>query len=206
MITIVISAVSFSAALVISVITGTLLSGALPYLIEKLLKGFIEIFRGTPLLIQLFFIYYGLPSIGITMDSYTAAILGLSLHSGAYMSESVRASLMSVERGQYEAASSLGMNRMETLLHIIYPQAFRVAVPVMMNSFSALLKESSLVSVLAITELTRAGQLIYTRTYRPFEVYLTIGIIYFIMTYSLARLSRLLEKKLNRHMAVVVRQ
>ncbi|HPS87577.1 MAG TPA: amino acid ABC transporter permease [Spirochaetota bacterium] len=205
LITIVISAVSFLIALIISILTGTLLSGPLPFSIEKFLKGFIEIFRGTPLLIQLFFIYYGLPSIGITMDSYTAAVIGLSLHSGAYMSESVRASLMSVERGQYEAASSLGMNRMEILLHIIYPQAFRIALPVMMNSFSALLKESSLVSVLAITELTRAGQLIYTRTYRPFEVYITIGVIYFIMTYSVSRLSRVMERSLNRHKVVLAR-
>lgn len=199
LITVMISSVSFAFALVISIITGTLISGPLPLGARIFLKGFIEIFRGTPLLIQLFFIYYGLPSVGITMDCYTAAILGLSLHSGAYMSESFRASLMSVERGQYEGAASLGMNRLETLLHIIYPQAFRIAVPVIMNSFSALLKESSLVSVLAITELTRAGQLIYTRTYRPFEVYIAVGAIYFIMTYSVSRLSKIMEKKLQRH-------
>ena len=197
--TVYISFVSFVIALVIAIISGTLLAGKLPFPAEKFLRSFIEVFRGTPLLIQLFFIYYGLPSVGITMSSYTAAILGLSLHSGAYMSEIVRATLLSVDAGQHEAASSLGMRKFDVMLHIIYPQALIVAVPVIMNSFASLLKESSLVSVLAITEMTRAGQIIYTRTYRPFEVYITIGAIYLIMTYSVSRLSAAAEKRLNRH-------
>lgn len=161
------------------------------------LNTYIEIFRGTPLLIQLFFIYYGLPSIGITMGSYTAAILGLSLHSGAYMSEVIRAAILSIDKGQEEAAFSLGYTKIQGIIHIILPQAFRIALPTLMNSFSSLLKESSLVSVLAITELTRSGQLIYTRTSRPFEIYLTLGIFYFVMTYSVALISRGTEMKIN---------
>jgi amine acid ABC transporter, permease protein, 3-TM region, His/Glu/Gln/Arg/opine family len=197
-ITIKITVVSFLLAIVLAVIIGVLRSEKLPKPLELFLHFYIEIFRGSPLLIQLFFIYYGLPSIGITMGSFTAAVLGLALNGGAYMSEIVRAAIMSVDKGQEEAAFSLGMNKLERLFHIILPQAFRIAIPTLVNSFSAILKDTSLVSVLSITELTRSGQLIYTRTSRPFEIYLTLGILYFAMTYIIAFLSKGLEKRMNR--------
>jgi len=198
MVTIGITALSFVLALIIAFAVGTLRSESLPKPLSSFLRSYIEIFRGTPLLIQLFFIYYGLPSIGISMNGLTAAVLGLALNSGAYMSEVVRASVLSVDKGQKEAAMALGYSNFQSLRYIIYPQAIRVALPPLMNSFSNLLKESSLVSVLAITELTRSGQLIYTRTYRAFEIYLTLGALYFLMTYAVSIVSARLERRMNR--------
>lgn len=198
MVTIGITMGSFACALIIAFTVGTLRSEKLPKPLLSLLRAYIEIFRGTPLLIQLFFIYYGLPSIGISMNGMTAAVVGLALNSGAYMSEVVRASILSVDKGQKEAALALGYSNFQSLRYIIYPQAIRVALPPLMNSFSNLLKESSLVSVLAITELTRSGQLIYTRTYRAFEIYLTLGALYFLMTYAVSIVSARLERRMNR--------
>lgn len=198
LVTVKITLVSFTFSILLAFLIGTLRADKnTPKPVGVLLSFYIEIFRGTPLLIQLFFIYYGLPSIGICMSSYTAAILGLSLNSAAYMSEIVRSGLISVDKGQNEASFVLGYNKIQTLIYIIYPQAVRVAIPPLMNSFSTLLKDSSLVSVLAITELTRSAQLIYTRTYRAFEIYLAIGFIYFVMTYTVSFFSKKIEKKIN---------
>lgn len=197
-VTIKITLLSFIFAIIIAFVIGTLRSESLPKIIDFILYTYIEIFRGTPLLIQLFFIYYGLPSIGINISNTVAAILGLSLNSGAYMSEIIRASILSVDKGQKEAAFVLGYSKFKCFLHIIYPQAIRISIPTLMNSFSGLLKESSLISVLAINELTRCGNLIYTRTYRAFEIYLFLGVSYFIMTYIVSLISKTLEKKLNR--------
>jgi polar amino acid transport system permease protein len=117
------------------------------------------------------------------------------LNGGAYISEIVRGALYAVERGQKDAASALGLTWMQSMIHVILPQSVRVALPPMVNAFSALLKDSSLVSVLAITELTRVSQLIYTRTFRAFEVYLAVGALYFIMIYAVSFGSRCLEKR-----------
>ncbi len=198
LVTIKITMVSFLLALILAFFVGTLRSEKIPGFLEKLLSAYVEIFRGTPLLIQLFFLYYGLPSIGISMPNYVAAVVGLALNSAAYMSEIVRSSINSVPTGQQEASFVLGYSRLQSLLYIIYPQAVRVAVPPLMNSFSSLLKESSLISILAITELTRIGNLIYTRTYRAFEIYLALGIIYFIMTCSVSLITRQIEKRINK--------
>lgn len=190
-ITLQITAISFLIALIIGLVVGVARAGnGWP---GKLFTPYVEIFRGTPLLIQLFFIYYGLPSIGITIDNYVAAYLGIGLCGGAYISEIIRGSLYSVEKGQQEAAFSLGLSKFQTLVHVILPQALQVAIPPLMNSFSSQLKETSLVSVLAINELTRSGQMVYSRTFRPFEIYLAVGILYFVMTYSVSLLSRYLE-------------
>jgi len=196
--TIYLSFVSFLIALFIGVIVGTLRSLKTNYFIKFLISSYIEIFRGTPLLIQLFFIYYGLPQIGITMSSHQAAIIGLSLNFGAYMAEIVRAGIQAIPKGQYEASNSLGLSKIQMFIHIIYPQAFKIVLPPLTNTYASILKDSSLVSVLSITELTRAGQLIYVRTYEPFEIYLTLGVFYFIMTYTIAIFSKHLERKVNR--------
>ncbi len=196
--TIYLSFVSFVIALFIGVIVGTLRSLKTNYFIKFLISSYIEIFRGTPLLIQLFFIYYGLPQIGITMSSHQAAIIGLSLNFGAYMAEIVRAGIQAIPKGQYEASNSLGLSKIQMFIHIIYPQALKIVLPPLTNTYASILKDSSLVSVLSITELTRAGQLIYVRTYEPFEIYLTLGVFYFIMTYTIAIFAKHLERKVNR--------
>ena len=186
---------AFVFALIIAVVIGVVRTYKIPKAFEAILVGYMEIFRGSPLLIQLFFIYYGLPSIGIALNCDTAAVIGLALNSGAYMSEIVRAAILSVAKGQHEAAFSFGFTRLQTIWHIILPQAVRMSVPPLMNAFSGLLKDSSLISVISITELTRSGNLIYSRTYRPFEIYLTLGIFYLVMTYSVSLFSYYIERR-----------
>lgn len=197
LITVKITFVSFIFAILIAFTVGIIRSYNAPKPIKYFLSAYVEIFRGSPLLIQLFLIYYGLPNLGIVMSSFTAAIIGLSLNCGAYMSEIVRASILSVNKGQNEAAFSLGYSKIQTIWHIILPQAFRVSLPNLVNCFSALLKDSSLVSVISITELTRVGQQIYSRTARPFEIYATLALFYFAMTYIVSLISKSQEKKLN---------
>lgn len=192
-ITIKIAAGAFVLAMLVGILVGIARSSFPRF--SWLLAPYVEVFRGTPLLIQLFFIYYGLPTIGLTMDSTTAAWLGLGLNSGAYISEIIRGSLLSVGKGQQNAAQALGMSWFQSMISIILPQAMTVAIPPLVNAFASLLKDTSLVSVLAITELTRVGQLIYTRTFRAFEVYLVIGILYFVMTYAVSWFSRYLERR-----------
>lgn len=189
--------IAFILALIIAFVVGTLRSFQFKKTIELTLNFYVEFFRGSPLLVQLFFIYYGLPAFNIILDSTTAAIIGLALNGGAYMSEIVRASILSVEKGQYEASFSLGFTKIQKIWHIILPQAVRVAVPTLVNGFSGILKGSSLISVLSITELTRSAQLIYTRTSRPFEIYFTIAILYFLMTYIVSLLAKHIENRLN---------
>lgn len=189
--TVLVSLTSFLFALLIGLSVG--IARAESPKARILLGPYVELFRGTPLLIQLFFIYYGLPSIGLNMNNYTAGVIGLGLNGGAYISEIIRGALYSVEKGQQDAAASLGLTWYQSMVHVILPQSIRVALPPLVNSFSALLKDSSLVSVLAITELTRVSQLIYTRTFRAFEVYLIVGAIYFGMIYAVSRLSKRLE-------------
>lgn len=193
LVTLKIAAGSFVIAVLIGVVVGITRSSSRR--LSLLFSPYVEIFRGTPLLIQLFFIYYGLPTIGIQMDGFTAAYIGLGLNGGAYISEIIRGSLISVDRGQQDAAYALGMSWAQAMFFVILPQAITVAIPPLVNSFSSLLKDTSLVSVLAITELTRVGQLIYTRTFRAFEVYLAIGFLYFVMTFAAAKFSRYLETK-----------
>ena len=194
--TIYLSFISFIIALFLGAIIGTFRSFKLHWFPNLIIGTYIEIFRGTPLLIQLFFIYYGLPQVGITMTSHQAAIIGLSLNFAAYMAEIVRSGIQAVDKGQYEAAKSLGLTKIQMLIYIIYPQALRIVLPPLTNSYASILKDSSLVSVLSITELTRVGQLIYVRTYEPFEIYLTLGVFYFVMTYCIAYLSKYIEKKM----------
>ncbi|KAB3527296.1 amino acid ABC transporter permease [Alkaliphilus serpentinus] len=196
-ITIKLGVLSFGIALCIAIIVGTLRTLKLPRLLKVLFAVYVEIFRGTPLLIQLFFIYYGLPRFGILFKPFTAAVIGLSLNSGAYMSEVVRGSVNSIEIGQYEAAYSLGYSKTQAFLHIIFPQAFRVMLPTIMNYFSTMIKETSLASVLTIAELTRIGNQIYARTLSPFEIYITLGTVYFIMTYSVSLLSKVIERRIS---------
>jgi His/Glu/Gln/Arg/opine family amino acid ABC transporter permease subunit len=189
-----ISLLGFALALLIAYAVGIARARRLPKWLSVPLGAYVEIFRGTPLLVQLFIIYYGLPQAGIVMNSWTAGAIGLGLNSGAYMSEVVRASIMTVDTGQVEAAEALGYRRWQSLRHIVLPQATRMAIPPLTNSLASLLKESSLVSIIAITELTRVGNIIYSRTMRPFEIYLFIAVLYLIMTSVVTFISRRLEK------------
>lgn len=194
LVTVRITALGFTLALVLGTLLGIVRSRDdwLSYPVG----AYVEFFRGTPLLVQLFFIYYGLPQVGITLDAWTAGVVGLGLNGGAYIAEIVRGALAGIDRGQYDAAHALGMGWPSVLAWVVLPQALRTATPPLVNSFASLLKESSLVSVLAITEIMNVAKMIYSRTFRAFEIYAVIALIYFALTFVFSRLSRMLEKRM----------
>lgn len=154
------------------------------------------IFRGMPLLVQLFIIYYGLPSVGIEFTAHQAAIIGLSLCGGAYIAEIIRAGIQSIDKGQMEAAYSLGMSWQQAMFRVIIPQSFKRLIPPMGNEFITLLKDTALVAVISMGELLRAAQTQASATFKPFEMYITAGIIYLILTTVFTLAFRSIEKKL----------
>lgn len=161
--------------------------------------AYVEIFRGTPLLVQLFFLYFGLPQLtGITLPAFTVGVLGLSLFAGAYAAEIIRGSLNAVPRGQVEAARALGLRPAQALGQVILPQAARIAVPALGNQFIGLLKDSSLVSVITVTELLLTTRGIISVNYQPVPMYVAAGAIYFILSNLAARVFALIERRLNR--------
>jgi polar amino acid transport system permease protein len=155
------------------------------------------IFRGTPLLVQLFILYFGLPQVGIAMQPFEAGVIGMALNTGAYATEIVRSGLMAVDRGQAEAASALGMSRSVALFRVIGPQAIRVIIPPLVNQFIMTIKNSSMVSLVTITELFRTGESVIVSTFRSFEVYTVIALMYLVMTSILMVVAKRLEKGMN---------
>ncbi len=168
-----------------------------------LTRAYVDFFRGTPLLVQIFMIYFGLPAllqgIGITfsLNRLTAAVLALSLNSAAYLAEIVRAGIQSIEKGQSEAAESLGLGAWETMRYVIFPQALRRMLPPLGNEFITLLKDTSLVAVIGFEELFRQGQLIVANNYRAFEIYAAVALIYLILTVFSSRVFSFLEHIMN---------
>lgn len=152
--------------------------------------------RGTPLLVQIFLIYFALPMvIGQRVEPFIAAVAACGINSGAYVSEIFRAGIQAIDIGQMEAGRSLGMTWWQTMYSIILPQAIRNILPPLGNEFIAMLKDSSLVSVIGFEELTRRGQLIIAQTYGSFEIWMTVAILYLIMTLAISRIVLLLEKR-----------
>ena len=167
-------------------------------LIRLLAKCYVDIIRGTPMLVQIFMIYFALPQIiGMRIDPYVAAVAACSINSGAYVSEIFRAGIQSVDKGQMEAGRSLGLTWWQTMRHITIPQAFKASIPPLGNEFIAMLKDSSLVSVIGFEELMRRGQLIIAKTYAATEIWGTVAIIYLCMTLPISRLVAYLERKYN---------
>jgi polar amino acid transport system permease protein len=159
---------------------------------------YIDFIRGTPLLVQIFLIYFALPMIiGQRIDPFIAAVTACSINSGAYIGEIFRAGIQSIDKGQMEAGRSLGMSYAQTMRYIILPQAFRRIVPPLGNEFIAMLKDSSLVSVIGFEELTRRGQLIIARTYASFEIWATVAIMYLILTLTISRIVDYLERRMK---------
>lgn len=159
---------------------------------------YVDFIRGTPLLVQIFLVYFALPGIiGHRVDAFVAAIAACSINSGAYVAEIFRGGIQSIDVGQMEAGRSLGMSWWQTMRYIILPQAFKRIIPPLGNEFIAMLKDSSLVSVIGFEELTRRGQLIIARTYASFEIWMAVAVIYLIMTFAVARLTGLLERKFD---------
>ena len=157
---------------------------------------YVDFFRGTPLLVQIFLFYFAVPVItGQRIDPYVAAVGSCGINSGAYVAEIVRAGIQSIDEGQMEAGRSLGMTWAQTMRYIIVPQAFKQVIPPLGNEFIALLKDSSLVSVIGFEELTRRGQLIIARTYGSLEIWTCVAIIYLVMTLSISRFVAYLERR-----------
>jgi cystine transport system permease protein len=159
---------------------------------------YVSAFRGTPLLVQLFVVYYGLPSIGIEFTPVTAGVLTLSLNAGAYLSESLRGAILAIGQGQWRASFSLGLGYAQTLRHVVLPQALRVAVPSMSNTLISLIKDTSLVSVITMTELMLVTKELISVTFRPLPLYVGAAIIYWILSLFFEGLQRRAERRFNR--------
>jgi polar amino acid transport system substrate-binding protein len=195
-ITILISFSSMALAIVLGLILTILRLYSRPPLSTAAI-AYIEIYRGTPLLIQLYILYYGLPNIGISLSPILAAFIGLGMNYAAYEAELYRAGINAVPRGQMEAALSLGMTQSLAIRRIIMPQAVRIALPGVTNDFIALFKDSSLVSVIAMVELTKTYSILAATTLRFFELGLIVALLYFVMSYPLSLLARKLEERLK---------
>lgn len=195
-ITIQITAISVGLGLIIGMFVGIARICNVKVL-RALATVYIDFLRGTPLLVQIFLIYFALPMVvGQRVDPFIAAITACGINSGAYIAEIFRAGIQAIDEGQMEAGRSLGMSWVQTMRYIIVPQAFKNVIPPLGNEFIALLKDSSLVSVIGFEELTRRGQLIIARTYGSLEIWITVALIYLVMTLTISRLVSYMEKRL----------
>ncbi len=161
-----------------------------------LVRFYVWLIRGTPLLVQLFLIFYGLPSAGIVLDAFTAAIIGFTLNIGAYSSEIIRATLAAIPKGQWEAAYSIGMNWPQVMWRVILPQAARIAVPPLSNTFISLVKDTSLAAAVTVPELFQAAQRLASVTYEPLILYIETALIYLMFSSVLSTLQDRLEQRL----------
>lgn len=160
--------------------------------------AYVSVFRGTPLLIQILLIYFGLPNYGITIDPIPAALLALTLFSAAYLSENFRSGINAVDRGQWEAAWSMGMGYWKTLLRVILPQGLRIAIPPLGSRLIALMKDTSLASTVTVVELTRVADQLGATTFRYMDMFIIVGTIYWVINQLLTLLQTWLEEKLSR--------
>ncbi len=167
-----------------------------PALLVILVRFYVWLIRGTPLLVQLFLIFYGLPSAGIVLDAFTAAVIGFTLNIGAYSSEIIRATLAAIPKGQWEAAYSIGMNWPQVMWRVILPQAARIAVPPLSNTFISLVKDTSLAAAVTVPELFQAAQRLASVTYEPLILYIETALIYLMFSSVLSTLQDRLEQRL----------
>lgn len=167
---------------------------------NRIAAAYVSLIRGTPLLVQLYIVYYGLPQIGIVIGPWPSALIALSVNVGAYLSETIRSAISSVPKGQWEAGLSSGLSWWQVISMIIIPQATLVAIPPLSNTFISLLKDTSLVSIIAVVELLRAAQLIIARTYQPITLYITAAAIYWVLSEGLATIQRSLERSMSKHL------
>lgn len=178
--TIPLSLISFAVALLVGIVSaGARTSRFAP--VNWLAWVYIWVFRGTPLLVQLFIVFYGLPKIGIALDVWSAAIITMSLHTGAYVAETFRSAVAAIPRGQFEAAATLNFTRMQTLRHVVIPQAVRIALPNLGNNFIDLIKGTSLVSVISMVDLFQTGKQIASRTFEPLAMYSEVALVYLVI-------------------------
>lgn len=159
---------------------------------------YVWVIRGTPVMVQLFILYFGLPQLGIKLPSMVAGVLGLAINTGAYVTEIIRAGIQAVDKGQMEAALSVGMSFRQAMVRIIGPQATKICIPPLVNQFIMTLKNSSIASLVTITELFRTGEQIIYTTFRSFEVYTAVAVLYLIMNSVFMVIADRLERKMAR--------
>ncbi|WP_028610869.1 amino acid ABC transporter permease [Paenibacillus harenae] len=198
--TIPLALVSFALGLIVAVATALARLSTIRVL-RLVARFYVWIIRGTPLLVQLFIIFYGLPYAGITLDPFIASVIGFTLSVGAYGSEIVRAAILSIHKGQWEAAYSIGMTRWQALRRVILPQAARVAIPPLGSSFISLVKDTSLAATILYMEMFRVAQQISAAKYEPLLIYSAAGAIYLLFCSVLSWLQNITEKRLARYSA-----
>ena len=194
--TIPLTIISFSLALVIAVVAALVQFANIQGL-RQIARFYIWIFRGTPLLVQLFIIFFGLPSIGIILDAFPSAVIAFALNLGAYNAEIFRSAILAVPEGQTEAAYMVGLNYPQTMIRVVMPQAFRIAFPPLFNSLIGLTKDTSLASNITVIELFTTAQQIAARTYEPFALYCEAAVIYLLICTVLTAVQNWAEKKLS---------
>ncbi|GIM46694.1 cysteine ABC transporter permease [Collibacillus ludicampi] len=199
-VTVPLTIISFALGLLLALFTALArLSNIKP--LVGIMRFYVWIIRGTPLLVQLFIIFYGLPSVGITINAFPAAVIGFVLSVGAYNSEIIRAAILSIPKGQWEAAYSMGMTYAQALRRIILPQAARVSIPPLANSFISLVKDTSLAATITVTEMFRVAQQITAVTYEPLVLYCEAAFVYLIFCTILSSVQARLEKRFDRYVA-----
>jgi len=167
-------------------------------LMRRIAGAYIESVRGTPLMVQVMFLYFGLPlALGMRIPPLSAGITAIAVNSGAYIAEIVRGAVQSIDKGQVEAGRSIGLNRIQTMRYVVWPQAFKRMIPPLGNQFIISLKDTSLLVVIGVAELTRQGQEIVADTFRAFEVWLTVAILYLIMTMTLSKVLHIVERRMH---------
>ena len=195
-VTIPLTAIAFTLAMVIAVAAAMVQFAKVP-VFTQLCRFYIWVFRGTPLLVQLFVVFFGLPDLGIRLEPFPAAVLVFALNEGAYCAETVRAALEAVPAGQLEAGYCVGMSYMQTMRRIILPQAMRTAFPTLSNSLIAMVKDTSLAANITVVEMFRATEQINARVYEPLALYIEVGLIYLLFSTVLTWIQRAGEKKLS---------
>lgn len=195
LVTIPLTILSFTFGLLIAIGTALVQIAQIPIL-KQVARFYIWVVRGTPLLVQLYVIFFGLPSLGIVLDAFPSAVLVFSVNTGAYAAETIRASIESVPKGQLEAGYSVGMSFAQTMRRIILPQAFRVAFPPLSNTLIGLVKDTSLAANITVLEMFMATQQIAARTYEPFALYCEVALVYLLFSTILTKFQAYGEKKL----------
>ena len=196
--TIPLTLLSFAFGLALGLLTAVVRLFA-PKPLVAVARFYVWVIRGTPLLVQLFVIFYGLPSLGILLDAFSAALIGFTLNIGAYTSEIIRAVISSVPRGQWEAAYSIGMSWGQAMRRTILPQASRVAIPPLSNTFISLVKDTSLAAAITVPELFQTAQRIVATTYEPLILYIEAALIYLALSSVLSALQVRLERRFSRY-------
>jgi L-cystine transport system permease protein len=190
--------ISFIVGIILAVLTALARISSVK-IFRGIARFYVSAIRGTPLLVQLYILFYGLPNLGIMIDPFPAAVIGFSLSVGAYSSEIIRAAILSIPKGQWEAGSSIGMTYSQNLKRIILPQATRVSIPPLSNSFIGLVKDTSLASTILVTEMFRKAQEIVATTYEVLLLYTEAAIIYWVICFLLSIIQQRLEVRLDRY-------